>query len=318
MIRLFTENRALAIFLLPIFIVGYVLLNYFFPHFETTKDLNLGLFGTYLIPDVLSKQIAGGFIILCNAIGLNIIFNNQNFFEKTTYFPAFIYIVWMSFFNGMYNPDGLLLSHSVCIIMLSQLFRLNQNEDGRKLVFNAAFLVGLATCFHLTMVLLLPFLFFMVWIVRPFVLRESLLLLAGFIVPLLYAAVLILFQGQSIGQSWDINLQVFSDVQLPLFFIGSLIFLFIIISLFGISTKLKKSSIRFRKLIRMLWIFLFLALCLGIIDFLLSRKIDSFSLLFVVLPFFSFFSFVKKPLSIIANSLFFIALICSLLKFFLK
>lgn len=317
MIRLFTENRALAVFLLPIFVVGYILLNHFYPYFEITKELDFGLFGTYTIPDVLPKQIGGGFFIFFNAIGLNLIFNNQNFFEKTTYLPAFIYIVWMSFFNGMYNLDGLLLSHSVCIIMISQLFRLNQNEDGRKLVFNAAFLVGLATCFHLTMVILLPFLFFMVWVVRPFVLRESLLLLAGFMVPLLYAGVFILFQGQSVEQSWEIHLQFFSGEQLSIFFIASLIFLFIIISFWGIRNKLKKSSIRFRKLIRMLWIFLFLTLCVGILDVLLSQETESLSLLFVILPFFSFFSFVTKPLSYIANGLFFIVLIYSLLKFFL-
>lgn len=317
MIRLFTENRALAVFLLPVFVAGYVLLNHFFPYFEITREIDFGLFGTYSIPYILPKQVVGSVIIFFNAIGLNLIFNNQNFFEKTTYFPAFIYIVWMSFFNGMYNPDGLLLSHAVCIIMLSQLFRLNQNEDGRKLVFNAAFLVGLATCFHLTMVILLPFLFFMVWIVRPFVLRESLLLLSGFTVPLLYAGVLMLFQGQSVNQSWDINLHSLYDEQITILFIASIIVLFIIISFFGVRNKLKKSSIRFRKLVRMLWIFLFLTLCVGILDVLLSHETESFSLLFIVLPFFSFFSFVKKPLSYIANSLFFIVLICSLLKFFL-
>lgn len=317
MIRLFTENRVLAIFLLPVLLVGYVLLNQFFPYFETTKEVDLGLFGTYLINDILSKQIGGGLIVFLNAIGLNLIFNNQNFFEKTTYFPAFTYIVWMSFFNGMYNPDGLLLSHTACIIMISQLFNLNQNEDGRKLVFNAAFLVGLATCFHLTMVIILPFLFFMVWIVRPFVLRESLLLLAGFTVPLIYAGVLMLFHGKSVDQSWDIHLHSFYDQQLTILFIASLVFLFIIVSFFGIRTKLKKSSIRFRKLVRMLWIFLFITVCVGIMDVLLSQETESFSLLFIILPFFSFFSFLKKPLSYIANSLFFIVLICSLLKFFL-
>lgn len=317
MIRLFTENRALAVFLLPVFVVGYVLLNHFFPYFETTKELDLGLFGTYSIQNLLPKQIGGGFIIFFNAIGLNFIFNNQNFFEKTTYFPAFIYIVWMSFFKGMYNPDGLILSHSVCILMLSQLFRLNQNEDGRKLVFNAAFLVGLATCFHLTMIILIPFLFFMVWIVRPFVLRESLLLLAGFTVPLLYAGVLMLFQGQSMDQSWDIYFHSFYDEQLTILFIASIIVLFIIISFFGVRAKLKKSSIRFRKLVRMLWVFLFLTVCIGILDVMLSQETESFSLLFIILPFFSFFAFVKKPLSHVANSLFFIVLICSLLKFFL-
>lgn len=317
MIRLFAENRALTVFLLPIFTVGYVLLNAFFPYFELSNEIDFGLFGTYTVATPLVKQIGGGAIVFLNAVAINLVFNNQNFHEKTIYLPAFIYIVWMSFFEEMYNPGGFLLAHTFYILILFQLFRLNQNEDGRKLVFNAAFFAGVATCLHPTMVILLPFLFIMVWILRPFVFRESLLLITGFITPLLYAGVLMLYQHEAFQWNWKLNFVAIENQPFNLFVMASLILLFILFSAFGIRAKLQKSSIRLRKLTRILWVLLFLAGCIGVTDFLLAQQEESFGLLFVILPFFSVFSFVKKPLSVLANGLFIIIIICSLLKFFL-
>lgn len=317
MIRIFTENRVLTVFLLPFFTVIYLLLNAQFPYFELTNELDLGLFGTYHLEDPLPKQVGGGVIVFLTAIGINYIFNYYNFHERNTYFPAFIYIVWMSFFEGMYNPDGFIIAHMAFILMVFQLFRLNQNEDGRKIVFNAAFFAGIATCMHLTNVVVLPFLFLMVWIVRPFVLRESLLLLAGFITPLLYAGVLILFQNDSLQQDWELTISDTWFDQTSVLITGIVAVLFIILSVFGIRGKLQKSSIRFRKLTRILWMFFFVSVSIGILDLLLLEQVDYFSLLFVSVSIFSFFSFIKKPLAAITTGLFFFIIICSFLKFFL-
>lgn len=317
MIRLLIEDRAFTLFLLPLFTAIYVLLNVFFPEYNSSNEFDLGLFGTYLWNSSLTRQMIGGTVVFLNAIGINYIFNHYNFYEKTTYFPAFIYIVWMSFFEGMYNLDGFVISHIACILMILQLFKLNQNEDGRKIVFNAAFFAGLATCLHLTNVVILPFLFLMVWIARPFVLRESLLLLAGFITPLLYAGVLILFQNDSLQQDWELDTNNLWLDRAGIMIISTAALLFIILSVFGIRNKLQKSSIRFRKLTRILWMFFFMSLSIGLLDLLLLAQMDSFSLVFVVVPIFSFFSFLKKPLSVIASGLFFLVMICSFLKFFL-
>lgn len=286
MIRLFTEHRALTVFLLPLFTASYLLLNHLFPYFDVTNELNFGLFGTYFIEDTLPKQFAGGILVFLNAVGINLIFNQHNLYEKTTYLPAFIYIVWMSFFKVMYNPDGFLLSHTALIIMLSQLFRLNQNEDGRKLAFNTAFFAGIATCLHPAMIISLPFLFIMIWIVRPFVFRESLLILAGFITPLLYAGTLILFQNGDFQQEWKLNIISLENEQIKILVTASFILLFTIISFFGIRNKLQKSSIRFRKLVRILWVVFFLSVCVGVLNFLLLQQKEYFSLVFVTLSFF--------------------------------
>jgi hypothetical protein len=317
MIRFFSENRALTAFMLPIFMVAYILLNTIFPYYETSHELDFGLFGTYIIENTIYKQIGSGVLIFLNAILLNFIFNNQNIYDKTIHLPAFIYIVWMSFFREMYNPDGFLLVHTFYILIAIQLFRLNQNEDGRRAVFNAALFAGIATCLHPTLVIILPFLFAMVWVLRPFVFRESMLIIAGFITPLIYAGVAMLFNNESFQQNWSFNMIYLHEQPYKLLIIAAIMLLFIIVSVWGMRSKLQNSSIRFRKLSRVLWLLFLLTLFLGIIDLMILQQEEYFSLMFIVLPFFSVFSFISKPVAVFANGLFVLILICSFLKFFL-
>lgn len=316
MTHLFTENRGLTAFLLLAFTAVYLLLNSLFPQVELSTELNFGLFGSYS-STIFVKQIAGVIIVLFNAIGINFIFNHYNFHEKSTYLPALIYVVWMSFFEEMYNPTSFILSHTLLIIVLFQLFRLNQNEDGRKMVFNAGFFAGLAVCFHLPLVIILPFLFLMVWSIRPFVLRESLLLLTGFCIPLIYAGVAILLFKIPFQQNWELNTHYLWIEELKLLVYFSFTFIFIVLSSFGIRGKLQKSSIRFRKYARILWLLLFGGIIVGMIDLLLSQQVEFFSLIFIPISIFSFFAFTKKPLATITNILFLILVIASFLKFFL-
>lgn len=318
MLRLFTENRILSVFLLPIFIIVHTILNSYFSFFEVTNNIDLGLFGNHTLNSILPKQIIGGTLIFINSLGINYIFNHNNLFEKNTYLPSCIYIVWMSFFEGMYNPDGFIISHTACIVLFYQLFKLNQNEDGRRIVFNASFFAGIATCFHLPMVILLPFLFVMVWTIRPFVLRESLLIIAGFLTPLVYAGAYILIKKEPfISLNWKLENDYYLFNQLNLLLITVVGLFYVVISVFGIRSKLQKSSIRFRKLVRILWLFFFLFICIGFVDFLITEQLKYFSLIFIILSFFSFFAFIKKPLSTLTNGLFILLIIGSFLKFFL-
>lgn len=318
MIRLFTDNRVFTFLLLLAVTAVYTLLNFVFPQITTTNELNLGLWGTYTLQDTFPKQLAGGVLVFLNAVGINHVFNRHNLYEKNTHLPGFIYIVWMSFFEVTYNPNGFLVTHTAFILMINQLFKLNQNEDGRRTVFNLAIFTGIATTFHLTTVIILPFLFTMVWILRPFVFRESLLLLAGYITPLLYVGVLVLLNGDVVYQNWDFKVNYVWFERIDLLIYCSFALLYLLFGFIGMRAKLKQSSIRFRKLARLLWIFTFFAISVGAIDLLLVQRIEFFSLVVVSMAIFSFFSFSQKPLSNLINGLFIIVIIASFLKFFLS
>lgn len=317
MIRLFTENRAFAALLIPVLITGYLFLNYTFPFFDQFAILNFGFFGSYTIDGLWINAIGGGIILLLNASLINYVFNSHNFFNKTTYLPAIIYITWMSFYKEMYVPSGTMLSHTFFILAINQFFFLNQNEDGRRSVFNAALFLGIASCLQPVMLIVFPFIYFSVWILRPFVLRESILIIAGYFTPFLYALVLMLFQKRLFKNDWALKFNNFEDFNVKHIILLSLIFLFFIVTILGLRSQLQKCSIRFRKQIRVLWFLSLVVISMGLINFVI-QDISPFSYTFIILSLLSVFSFDKKPLSVIANTIFISALILSIVKFFIQ
>jgi hypothetical protein len=318
MIRLFLGNRSAVLFLLPFVILIYVIVNYFTNYYQYTSYSNFGFWGKVdLSSSFVLIQIISSTFILLNAVGINAIFNWNEFLGRNSFIPALIYVILMSYYHSFYKIDGLLISHSALIITLYLLFKLRQNEDGRKLVFNAGFFTGLAATFHPPIIGFLPFLYFMIWTIRPFLIREIILAFCGFITPLLYAGFYLMYSKTSI------DLQLLKvpsnyDRRKFDFLVSTGIFtLSFLLSIISIQTSAQKSSIRLKKMVQILWWIIVTGIVLGILDYVLFKQIERFSLLMIPLSFLLTFSFTHKTWFHIANGLFYITLIYSIVKFFL-
>ena len=255
MVKLFLSNRSIVQFLLPLVVLVYIILNYFTNYYSYSEVANFGFWGNNIQLNPSASQIIASLFIIGNAIGVNAVFNWNQFLERNSFMSSLLYVVLLSFYHSFYQLDGLLISHTFLIICLYQLYFLRQNEDGRKSVFNAAFFGGLAATFHPPLIVLCPFLFFMIWNIRPFVFREILLCIIGFSVPLFYAGFYLIYTGTSI----DLKLLKTStnyDRQQFDFLVTSGIFLFsLLLSLVSIQAHIQKSSIRLKKMTRILWWF---------------------------------------------------------------
>jgi len=89
------------------------------------------------------------------------------------------------------------------------------------------------------------------------------------------------------------------------------------LSLVSISGKMQKSSIRLKKLVRILWWLVAVGILFGLGDFLFFRQIERFSFLMIPLSFFLTFSFNNKTFGIAASVLFYLTFLYSLINFFL-
>jgi hypothetical protein len=316
MIRLFLENRVGALFTLPFFIGIYILLNAQFSYYHIVKDTNLGFWSFAFTEPIWINSLLGGLFVLINAIGLNWIFNNHEFLERNSYMVSLLYVITMSFYHSFYCIDGLLIAQSFIILMLSQFFRLKQNVDGRRNVFNGFFFAGIAVTFHPFMVFTFPILLVMVLIIRPFIFREFFLALAGFMIPIIYALV---YQWYfDYGLSFQI-LKNSSNFQLQTDFLVTLIFFGILLALgtFSLRTRMQKSSIRLKKQIQIIWLLVFISICFGVFDFLYFHQIERFSLLLIPLSILLTYSFLHKSYGIISSILFYLTIIYSVVKFFI-
>ena len=186
MFRLFAGNQPLVLVLLPIIPLANLVMEYYFPSFTDYASYETTLWGIDVQTEfswVLGLTASG--CIVLNAILLNTTFNRNEFFERNTYLPALIYVLYAIIFPLSTVFNGEAIAQTFIILMIMQLFQLKQNEDGRAASFNSAFFLAIAGTLNPIYFLLYPFLWLGLIRIRPFVLREYLLTLAGSIVPLL-------------------------------------------------------------------------------------------------------------------------------------
>jgi len=316
MLKLFLSNRAIVVLLLPIIIGVYLGLSIYTHPQETEPIINLGLFGLFQSKLYITTSISF-VLVFVNAYLINFLFNKNEFYDRNMYAPALLYVVLLSYYHSFYSMDGLLISHSFLILCLFQLFALKQNEDGRRTIFNASFFAGVAAIIHPPIIVILPLLFMMVWSVRPFVLRESLLLLSGFSIPLLYGGIYLTWLNTNIDIELLKQVTRYEDNLLTFYISLAVLAIFSLLAFIGIQQKMQKSAIRFKKLVRILWLLLVLGLFLGCIDFLWLGQLERFSILLIPICFFLPHAFISKSWAGVGSFFFYLTLLFSFVKFFI-
>lgn len=315
MVKIFIENRSGVLLLLPVMVVLYAVLNITMGYHVSSPVSGFGFYGELLPESSILSQIFAPLIILVNALLLNSIFNRNGFMEKNNYLPALIYIVGKSYFHSYYFVNGFGLAETFMILAFFQVFKLDQNTDGRKAVFNAAFFAGFAASFYPILLLFFPFLFVIVWILRPFVFRESALIAVGFLVPLIYAGCYSTLFGIPIKGSSFTGFPTewkFPDLYViagGLFFLG-------LATISPLSQKLGQSSIRLKKLFRVIaWMILFYTLISGL-ELLILRKMDAPSYIIGWFTFVVAYGFGLKQVRQFPTFIFYLLMIFSVGKFF--
>lgn len=283
-ISIFYSNRSYALLFIPFIVATFVVLNWYFPYHVPDETAHFGMWDTLLPQTNIISQIIAPALILSNAIILNVLFNRNDFLERNNYIVSILYVTLLSNFHSFYFLDGFTIAQFIVTFGLLYLFRLNQNEDARKIVFNAAFLFGVAATFYPLFLISLPLLFWMIWVMRPFLFRESILTLIGFVVPLVYAGVYSLFMEHTMKTS------DFSSSSREMFIVDILIltgatFVLFVFSLKTLFKKMQQGSIRTRKLYSILLMLVMLSILLTAIEYFGFRKGEAISLLITPLMF---------------------------------
>ena len=173
MLNLFRQNNPYVLAFIPVIVIVLLSLNILFPYHLLESKVSFGLWGNIQGGKPLLNELFSGGLITLSAMLINVLFNRNEFSAKNNFLPAILYVVYASFFHSFYFIDGLVITQLFFILMIRQLLRLRQKDDGRKIVFNAGFLFGIACTFFPLFIFGLPFVFLITWITRPFILRES-------------------------------------------------------------------------------------------------------------------------------------------------
>ncbi|MEY3085737.1 MAG: hypothetical protein RL037_1917 [Bacteroidota bacterium] len=313
MIRLFSGNRVGVLFLLPLFVIIFQVLHWQTGQVESEVN-DFGLWGELFVPEYLS-YILSGIFITGNALLLNSIYNRHQFLDKNSYLTSFLYVVLMTFCHAFYHFDYLICVHSLLLLMLQQFFEIKQQTDARQHVFNAFVFIGAASTLQPLLLLFSPFFMISLYNLRSFYWRESILAILGIAVPFLYCLTFL----------WWYNLDYLDNVDFSTFsyqltdFIWNFLFiaLIIIITFFGLRPKLKKSSVRLKKQVQVLWILVIMGLCVGVFSLLQKSEWDNLTIALLFLISLSTFSFLHKTYGVISVCILYFSIAYSMLKFFI-
>lgn len=274
------------------------------------------MWGSVNYPNHWGFQVSPLLLTLASALLLNAAFNRNEFMERNSYLTPMLYITLMSFFHSFYYLEGLSIAQIFIVLTVFQLFRLSQNEDGRRTVFNAAFFFGIACTFYPVLFIGLPFLFWMVWVMRPFVMRESALLVMGFVVPLIYSGTYSFVYKTTLDRT-EFSSSSSESHWLNTVVICAGLILLTLVSLKGLFAKIAVSSIRMKKIFRLLLLLIFMCLTAILIDFFLFNKVDAGSLIIICLVFILPYGFGQKTQKTVPTVFYYLILFYSVSKFFI-
>ena len=315
MIKLFLGNKTLVLLLLPVYLLTYQFLNYFYEFYSVEHTFQLGLWPfTLNIGYFWSAFVASTFVFI-NSIGLNLVVNRNNFYDRNTYIVALLYVIFMSLFHSSYFLNPILLLHSIFILMLHQLFNFNKQEDIRKNVFNAFLFLSIGITLSPSIGLMIPLFIVAVMVIRPFSWKEIFPAIVGLIIPFIYY-----FSISYISDSnYDFS-QMFGNSKLPnndFWFIVIVTFIFILLCFLTVIIKTRKTNIQTSKQIRSLVVLLTTFLAFSTYQILSFQQIEFLSLVFLPLSILLILAFLGDSYANAAHILFYILFGYSVIKFFL-
>ena len=261
----------------------------------TSNSPDFGFYFYQVINDFFAENrlleiFTGIVLVSTQAILLNRIFNQNDFYERNIFLPSLLYIVLMSSAPNSYFVSPLIIGNTFLIIGFSYIYQLRRQIDAKNTIFKTAFYMGLASCFYPPYALYIVTVFAALLIIRPFVFREYILSILGFLIPWCYLLSFTYINKGGIYLEFFNEIQFNSSLNLTYFesylYIKMLMISFLgIILLHGFFTwlqSLQLSSLRFKRLNQLNISFFILGFILSLLELFI---IDiNFNILVLALP----------------------------------
>lgn len=320
MIRIFTGNRPIVLFLLPLLVVFFHIINHGFLHIQSDEMEPFGLWHGYAIRKwigVIGLELLAILGVTINAITLNFVYNTNEFQDRNNYLVSLLYVVLCSFFESFYLIDGLLFAHFFLILGLFNFFKLKQNTDGQKPIFNGAFFFGMAATFQPYLYFVFPIFIWMYLLVKSFSFRELFLFLLGFLIPFWFAFSTLVVTNRF----QDLNPFVYHTfdwrVSTSFSITGIVLLLLVSFCFIGLRDKLRTSSNRLKKQLTMFWLLLFITLISYCFDLFFYQQFNRIGTIVIPLAVLFSYPLLNKRFRFIAQILFYLIFVYNVLKFFL-
>jgi hypothetical protein len=192
MIRFFKTINPAAFFVLPVIVIALWFQGFFKQEFLSME--NSGVLYTIILNgfSALPQFVLVIFAIILitfEAIYLNLLLNKYEVLYKATYLPSLFYVLLMSYTAAVIHFHPILLVNLLLLRVIDKTFSLFKNESPLSAIFDSCFLLSICALIYFPSILLLLFFFMALAFLRTMHLREWLVALVAFCLPLYFLAV---------------------------------------------------------------------------------------------------------------------------------
>lgn len=246
-----------------------------------------GWFNRIFLAHPLVAAAIGLLMLLGEAFLFNYLLQQHQILTKKNWLPALLTVVFGSCTPGLLWPlpeqfAGLLILAALFLVLGTY-----RQDKSLSPVFNSGLLLGLASLFYFPAFIFYIFFFIVVIMLRPFVWREWLMLLIGFLIPFIYSGVWFLWNDQleTSFQTYLIDPILDRSFFLKLnssdYFLSAVTLLLLLVSSGRLMTSSLTSALKTKKGIGVMMWFLFFSLAV----LLPAPNFASGSFRFLVYPF---------------------------------
>ncbi|HPE34387.1 MAG TPA: DUF6427 family protein [Bacteroidales bacterium] len=150
---------------------------------EADPGFRFNLFENMVRQYPLVAAVVSAVLLLIQAFIFNQILENHRLTPLNQLLPAALYILMMSSNTALLQPNVMIPVNFMMILMLNILFNLYREPAGFSKMFDAGFLIGLASLLYLPAAWFLAFIWISLMIYQMFSLRAMLISLTGTIMP---------------------------------------------------------------------------------------------------------------------------------------
>ena len=233
-------------------------------------------------------------LVTSQVLYLNFMLNRHEVLYKNSFLPALIFTFFVSSTPLLMQFHPVIIVNLIIIFILDRIFYLYKSNSNFSRLFDCGLLAGISALIYFPCIILLPMMLATLWVLRPFRLKEWLLVITVFLLPFFYASIYY-FWNHALQDFWKIYLHHFKisnpvidiNKSLPL----TLLAIFSAAIFFLSSAKLifnyRKNTIRTRSYQQVFFIyFLF-----GFGWLLFSNRIELIQFTFMIIPMVIFCSY---------------------------
>ena len=209
-------------------------------------------------------------LIFFTSFKINRVVNKSVLFPKSFYLPGFLYLLFMTFYAPVSYLFFPAISNLLIVMAMGEFFQIYRNESCKNKIFKANLYLFLSTLFSPFNILLVPISWIVLFIIRPFEIREYIMPLIVLLLFSLYIVPFGLINGQlnSWIYNWWNSLTNYSTLPSKLLLTNYILFFSIgfIFSINPISRTFISSNNRYKKIIWVIISLLFFSLLISIIS----------------------------------------------------